>query len=103
MADILSDTHVYLSKPDFGTPVSEPGHKGRAFKVPRVLSSQNPLKVNEIANLFDKEFQRIIVRNTERGELDDAFLTLRVWTIRENELARKWLVIRHEYGKRSMP
>lgn len=100
MADVPADTSVYLSKPDFGVPVSEPGHKGRTFKRPRILSSDKPLKANEIVQLFDKEFQRILVRNTERGELDDPFMMLRVWTIRDDELAEEWLVIRHEYGKR---
>jgi hypothetical protein len=64
------------------------------------ISSDKPLKANEIAKRFDKEFQRILVRNTERGELDDPFMMLRVWTIRDDELAEEWLVIRHEYGKR---
>ena len=37
MADVPEDTHVYLSKPDFGVPLSNAGHKGRAFKHPRIL------------------------------------------------------------------
>lgn len=100
MADVPEDTHVYLSKPDFGVPVSKPGRKGRAYKRPRVLSSDKPMKVREIVQHSETDFQRISVRNTERGELDDPFTMRRVWTIRDEKLAEEWLVIRHEYGKR---
>ena len=100
MADVPEDTHVYLSKPDFGVPLSNAGHKGRAFKHPRILSSDKPVKVREIVHHSETDFQRILVRNRERGELDDPFTMRRVWTIRERKLAEEWLVIRHEYGKR---
>jgi SRSO17 transposase len=100
MADVPEDTQVYLSKPDFGVPVSKPGRKGRGFKRPRILSSDNPMKIREIVHHFGTDFQRIIVRHMERGELDDPFMMRRVWTVRDGKLAEEWLVIRHEYGKR---
>ena len=58
------------------------------------------MKVRDVVKRFNEDFQRIVVRNMERGELDDPFMMRRVWTIRDQELAEEWLVIRHEYGRR---
>ena len=81
-------------------PVSKPGRKGRGFKRPRILSSDKPMKIREMVHHFETDFQRILVRHMERGELDDPFMMRRVWTVRDGKLAEEWLVIRHEYGKR---
>jgi len=100
MAEILEDTHVYLTKPDFGIPPSEPDKPGRPFTRPQVLSDEKPVEVRQIVSLSDTHFRRFQVRFTERGVLYDPFAMRRVWTIRDGELAEEWLVIRHEYDKR---
>jgi len=100
MAEVPENTQVYLTRPKFGIPPTQPGHRGRKPKRPKVLSADKPVEVRRVAHLADTHFQRIRVRSTERGELDDPFAMRRVWTIRDGELAEEWLVIRHEYGQR---
>lgn len=100
MAEVPESTQVYLTKPEFGIPPAQPGHRGRQATRPKVLSADNPVEVRQIVNRADTRFQRVRVRSTERGELDDPFAMRRVWTIRDGELAEEWLVIRHEYGQR---
>jgi len=99
MADIPEDTKVYLNKPDFGVPTSVPKYKGKKAKKPRVLGGEEAVEARQVCKIFEKEFKRFKVRNMERGELNDPFLMLRVWTIRDQKLAAEWLVIRHEYEK----
>jgi SRSO17 transposase len=100
MAEVPESTQVYLIKPEFGIPPTRPGHRGRKPKRPKVLSAEKPVEVRQVTHLADTLFQRVRVRSTERGELDDPFAMLRVWTIRDDKLAEEWLVIRHEYGQR---
>ena len=100
MADIPEDMKVYLNKPDFGVPTCVPKYKGKKAKNPRVLGGEKAEEVRQVCKTFEKEFKRFKVRDMERGELNDPFLMLRVWTIRDQELAPEWLVIRHEYGKK---
>jgi len=100
MAEIPEDTQVYLTKPDFGLPPADPDKPGRPCTRPQVLSAEKPSAVRHISAHPDTRWQRFQVRATERGILDDPFAIRRVWTIRDDELAEEWLVIRHEYGKR---
>lgn len=100
MAEVPESTRVYLTKPEFGVPPARPDGRGRQATRPKVLSPDKPVAVQQIVNLADTVFQRIRVRSTERGELDDPFAMRRVWTIRDGALAEEWLVIRHEYGQR---
>jgi SRSO17 transposase len=100
MAEVPENTHVYLNKPDFRVPDCGAGHKSRKFTRPQILSDDKPVKARELAKDSKADFQRILVRDTERGDLNDAFLVRRVWTIREKEVSEEWLVIRNEYGKR---
>ena len=65
-----------------------------------MLGGEKAEEVRQVCTTFEKEFKRFKVRDMERGELNDPFLMLRVWTIRDQELAPEWLVIRHEYGKK---
>jgi len=100
MADIPEDMKVYVNKPDFGVPTSVvPKYKGKGEQKPRVLGGDKPVEVRQVCKLSEKEFKRFKVRDMERGELNDPFLMLRVWTIRDQKLAAEWLVIRHEYEK----
>jgi SRSO17 transposase len=100
MAEIPEDTQVYLTKPDYGVPPPKPGQSGRFPTRLQVLSADQPIEARQIIALPSTHFQRFRVRPTERGELDDAFAMLRVWTLRDDELAEEWLVIRHEYDQR---
>jgi SRSO17 transposase len=100
MAEVPENTQVYLSKPEYGVPSACPDRPGRQATRPKVLSADKPVEVRQVVNLADTLFQRVRVRSTERGELDDPFAMRRVWTIREGELAEEWLVIRDEDGQR---
>jgi len=100
MAEIPEDTRVYLTQPEYGVPPPNPGQAGRFPTRPQVLSQDQPVEARQILALPDTHFQRFQVRPTERGELDDAFAMRRVWTLREDELAEEWLVIRHAYDPR---
>jgi SRSO17 transposase len=101
MAEVPADTQVYLTQPPFGVPPPKPGRRGgRRATRPRVLSAEPPVEVRQVAELPDTHFERILVRHTERGELDDPFAMRRVWTIREGLLAEEWLVIRQEDATR---
>jgi len=100
MAEVPASTQVYLTKPEFGVPPTQPGRPGRQATRPKVLSADKPVEVRQVMQRADTLFQRVSVRNTERGKLDDPFAMRRVWTIRDGELAEEWLVIRDEDGLR---
>jgi len=104
MADISSDTRVYLSKPTIGVPPSKPGTQGRPPTRERVISPEPALAVSEVATRADTRWQRVRVRAIERGEIDDEFAARRVWTTRDSErglpLSEEWLVIRRESSGR---
>jgi SRSO17 transposase len=101
MAEVPADTKVYLTKPNYGVPPPKPGRRrGRKPTRPRVLSADKPVEVRQIAERRDTRFERIHVRHTERGELDDPFAMRQVWTVCQGKLAEEWLVIRQEGKKR---
>lgn len=89
-----------LTRPDFGVPPPLPGQRGSKPTRPRVLSADPPVEVRQLVQHPEMFFQRFHVRPTERGALDDPFALRRVWTIRDDELAEEWLVLRHEYSQR---
>jgi len=96
MAEIPESTQVYLTRPAFGVPPAQTPARGRAPSRPRVLSPEQPVEVRQLVRDGRLSFQRIPVRHTERGVLDDPFAVRRVWTLRDGALAEEWLVIRHE-------
>jgi SRSO17 transposase len=100
MADVPEDTQIYLTKPEFGIPPHARGQAGRFHTRSKVMSEDQPVEVRQLINSPDTHFQRFSVRNTERGVLDDRFAMRRIWTIRDDELAEEWLVIRHENDQR---
>jgi SRSO17 transposase len=100
MAEIPENTQIYLTQPDFGVPPHAHGQAGRISTRPKVLSEDQPVEVRQLITYPDTHFQRFPVRNTERGVLDDCFAMRRIWTIRDDELAEEWLVIRHENAER---
>ncbi|MCL4508567.1 MAG: IS701 family transposase [Chloroflexi bacterium] len=104
MADVPTDTQVYLTKPTIGVPVLEPGSKGRPPRRQRVLSDEQPVKVSEVASREDTVWTTVRVRDSERGEIADEFAVRRVWARRaggrEVPDREEWLVIRREANGR---
>ena len=92
VADIASDTQVYLEEPVVGIPEKK-GSRGRPPSKLKVLST-SPVKVNSISSLGDG-WKLIKVRKTERGNKEVYFKALQVWR-RYNELPYEkplWLLI----------
>lgn len=101
-ADVPADTPVYLTPPAFGVPAKVPreqGAKGRANTHPCVLDQSQPLPAAQVATLPDTDFTVVAVREAERGLLADTFAPRRVWTVREDQLAAEWLIIRRHQGR----
>ena len=98
MADVPRTSQVYLEKPVLGIPTPKPGQRGPKPSRVRVLNGVKPLAVHQVARRTDTRWQRIRVRATERGELNDPFAVRRVWTTRDEqtEPVQEWLVIRQE-------
>ncbi len=100
MAEVPENTQVYLQKPDFGLPEHEPGQAGRFHTCPKVLSDDVPVEARQLIGSPQMSFRRYAVRSTERGLLNDRFAMRRIWTVRGEELAEEWLVIRFEDEQR---
>lgn len=102
MADVPRNTQVYLRKPVLGVPEPPPGHRGRKPSRLQVLNEAKAFPVHQVRHQADTKWQRIPVRSTERGVLNDPFAARRVWTLREGqaEPVEEWLVIRRETKKR---
>ena len=97
MADIPSDTRVYLNKPVVGIPEALPGKRGPHFSLPRVVSGEKPVEVREVVNHSDFILQPIRIRYTERGLLTYECFARRVWTVTEQgRIMEEWLFIRRE-------
>lgn len=94
MAEVPADTQVYLRKPKVGVPKKKPGSR-RGYTRARVLSKTQPVEVRVVAQRKDTIWQRVRVRATERGELNDEFAVRQVWTTHHGELpVQEWLVMR---------
>ena len=91
MADVRADTLVYLTPPAFGE--QAPTYQRRR------RHPVQPVTVAQVAQDPATVFERVVVRPTERGRLDDPFAARRVWTIRAGQVAEEWLVIRREGGR----
>jgi SRSO17 transposase len=96
MADVPCVTEVYLERPEFGVPETPPGHRGRRYTQPRVLSPEKPIPVSQVIRRSDTQWQRIRVRSCERGMLVAKFAARRVWTLRDGKPTEEWLVVRRE-------
>lgn len=97
MADIPSDTLVYLEKPVVGVPDTPPGKKGPPFTQPRVLNDIQPVEVSALANHPDFELQPVTIRYAERGLLTYDCAARRVWTLTPAlDVREEWLFIRRE-------
>ena len=92
VADIASNTQVYLENPIIGIPEKK-GSRGRIPTVPKVLNT-SPVKVSSIASLKDG-WKFIQIRETERGYKKVYFKAVKVWR-RQNDLPCEnplWLLI----------
>ena len=96
MAEIPSDTQVYLAYPAVGIPARK-GNRGRKPSKTRVLDGQ-PLQVRSLLEIDKLKWTVLQVRDTARGELWIKFAALRVYRI-EDELPVAqpvWLCLRQE-------
>ena len=102
MADAPRNTQVYLKKPALGVPEPKSGCRGRKPTRLRILNGVKALKVHQVARDPKTVWKRVRVRSIERGELNDPFAALRVWTLREGEAepVEEWLLIRREAKNR---
>ena len=96
MAEIPSDTRVYLAYPPVGIPARK-GNKGRRPSQNRVLEGQ-PLEVRSLLNSDTLNWTLMKIRDTARGELWIRFAALQVYRL-EDELPVAqpvWLCLRQE-------
>jgi SRSO17 transposase len=97
MADIPSDTLIYLEKPRVGVPETPPGKQGRPFSQPRILNDVQPVEVRSLVDHPDWALQPVTIRPTERGWLTYDCAARRVWTLTPSlEVREEWLFIRRE-------
>lgn len=100
IADVPCTTPVYLERPEWGVPSTPENHQGPDFSKPRVLSEQEPLAVQEIAQDPDTTWKTLQVRTTERGTLEAEYTARRIWTLRDDQPTEEWLLIRrHSDGR----
>jgi SRSO17 transposase len=97
MADVPSNTQVYVDQPWVGVPSGPVGGIGRPPVQPQVRSAWPPVTVAELAQRDETERLTIRVRATERGEITGPFAFRRVWTISDAWAVREeWLCMRWE-------
>ncbi len=97
MAEVPCDTNVYLRKPTLGSPLrtSSQGRKPTRY---RVLSDEKPVEVRSLVHTPETQWQRVLIRRIERGDVCDAVAVRRVWTVSDDhqEAVEEWLVMRKE-------
>ena len=97
MADVPSDTRLYLERPVVGVAPLQPGRRGRRRCKPQVLSTEPPVEARQLAANPDTPWRRVRVRVTERGELNNEFSARRAWTtVDGEEPVEEWLVMRRD-------
>jgi len=96
MADIPSDTRVWLNHPRVGIPERK-SNRGRIPTEPRVLDDDSsPTEVRTIKDELDpSQWVHTFIRDTERRELWSRIACLRIYAV-EDKLPGKeqWLIIR---------
>lgn len=100
MADVPRNTLVYLEKPVIDIPSVQTGKQCPQPLKAKVISKDKPLKACDVACHKDTNWRNVRVRTTERGELNDKFASVSVWTIHEGNPVQEWLVIRQESENR---
>ena len=92
VAEIPSNTKVYLEKPEIGILIHNENH-GRTQPTPRVLSGKS-VRVDSLHEQLD--WKEIQVRAVERGHLCEQFAAIRVWTVHKGLAVEDWLIVRKE-------
>lgn len=94
MAEVPVDTRVYLTPPE----VKWEGSK----KPKQVISGALGQEVRELGIEVFGDWERIRVRVTERGYLEDEFRAVRVWTVggEESKAQAEWVIARREENGR---
>jgi SRSO17 transposase len=92
MAEVPSDTPVYLEEPVLGVPERK-SNRGKAPSKLKVLNTE-AVRVDSLHEQI--EWEVLHVRAIERGELRDPFQFWRVWTVEDDEAVPHWRVIRQE-------
>jgi len=101
IADIPSDTQVWLEKPKIEIPAKK-GKRGPDPKRKKLVSGElNPIKVQELAGQLEPtRYSRVFLRDTERKELWSTLACLRVFPVRDGlPGAETWLIIRKDEGE----
>ena len=96
MADIPSDTRVYLEYPEVGIPQRR-GRRGKKPSKLRVLQGE-PIEVRKLLETDNLKWHLLKLRDTQRGELWIRFAAIRVYRIEDKLPLDKavWLLIRKE-------
>lgn len=96
MAEVPTDTAVYLEQPTLGIPPRQ-GKRGRKPTQVQVLAGE-AVRADSLREAMN--WQRLRVRASERGELCERFAARRVWTVYEGQAVEEWLVMREEAAER---
>lgn len=96
LADVPADTLVYLTPPQAEARQMKRGAKRQTDATAGPVWRGEALRVSAVAQRADTRWERIGVRRTERGVLEEPFAVRQVWTVREGTLAEEVLVMRRE-------
>jgi SRSO17 transposase len=101
IADVPSDTQVWLEKPKIEVPEKK-GIRGPHPKREKIVSGEpHPKKVQELAEQLDpSQCSCVFLRDTERKELWSMLACLRVFPVRDGLPGMEnWLIIRKDEGE----
>jgi len=100
IADIPCDSRVWLNKPDVGIPQKN-GVRGRNPTIEKVISSDDPLRVDKLVNDLDSsQWHRVYLRDSERKEMWCKLACLRVYPVNDSLPGKEcWLIIRRNEGE----
>jgi SRSO17 transposase len=96
LAEVPADTLVFLTPPTAVARQVKRGAQRRTAATAGPVWHGEPQRVSAVARRADTRWERIRVRLTERGVLEDDFAVRWVWTVREETLAEEVLVMRRE-------
>lgn len=100
LAEVPADTQVYLTPPQAVARQVKRGAKRQTAVTAGPVWRGAAQRVSAVAQRADTRWERIRVRLTERGVLEEPFAVRQVWTEREGTLAEEVLVMRREEGGR---
>jgi SRSO17 transposase len=96
VADVPLRTRVYLTPPEAVAPQEKRGRQRRSPEARLPVWRGEARRVSEVAADPQTRWERVRVRSTERGTLNEEFALVPVWTVREGTLAAEVLVLRRE-------